>query len=105
MAEATKAEGASGASATEQTSVASAITAACREIIAPLVRADGGHLYLLSVTRDEVHIHLTGTCAGCPGAHTTRDKMIQPILQGVAPSVQLRLTTGWTVPDGASELV
>jgi Fe-S cluster biogenesis protein NfuA len=80
------------------------VTAAFRDIIAPLVRADGGHLYLLSVTRDEVHVHLTGTCAGCPGAHTTRDKMMQPILTLVAPNMQIRLTTGWAVPDGAKEL-
>ena len=83
---------------------ASAVTAAFRDIIAPLVRADGGHLYIISVTRDEVHVHLTGTCAGCPGAHTTRDRMMQPILSAVAPNMQIRLTTGWSVPDGAKEI-
>ena len=86
------------------TDTASVVTAALRDIIAPLVRADGGHLYLLSVSRDEVHVHLTGTCAGCPGASTTRDKMMAPILSSVAPNMQLRLTTGWSVPDGAKEL-
>ena len=96
-----KAGSGSSPHATDTTSV---VTAAFRDIIAPLVRADGGHLYLLSVTRDEVHVHLTGTCAGCPGASTTRDKMMQPILSSVAPNIQIRLTTGWSVPDGAKEL-
>ncbi len=93
-----------GGSSPNATDTASVVTAAFRDIIAPLVRADGGHLYLLSVTRDEVHVHLTGTCAGCPGAFTTRDKMMAPILSSVAPNMQIRLTTGWSVPDGAKEL-
>jgi Fe-S cluster biogenesis protein NfuA len=96
--------GGSSAGLTAAADASSAVTAAFRDIIAPLVRADGGHLYLLSVTRDEVHVHLTGTCAGCPGASTTRDKMMQPVLASVAPNMQIRLTTGWSVPDGAKEL-
>ena len=45
---------------------------ALSELAVPLVKADGGEVYLVSVTSDDVHVHLTGTCAGCPGASMTR---------------------------------
>ena len=76
----------------------------CREVLAPLVRADGGVLYLVSVAADDVYIHLSGTCSGCPGAHITRDKMLEPVLKTVLPKAKLRLTTGGRVPDGAEKI-
>ena len=50
----------------------------CREILAPLVHADGGEMYLVAVGTDEVHVHLAGTCAGCPGASLTRERLLEP---------------------------
>ena len=47
------------------------ILKSCRELVAPLVVADGGELYVVSVTPDDVHVHLAGACAGCPGAMLT----------------------------------
>jgi Fe-S cluster biogenesis protein NfuA len=76
----------------------------CREVLAPLVRADGGEMYVVRVTVDEIHIHLAGTCAGCPGASLTRDRVFEPALASVAPKTTLKLTTGWTVPDGAQKV-
>ncbi len=76
----------------------------CREVLAPLVRADGGILYLVEVGTDDVHIHLSGTCAGCPGANLTRDRMIEPAVRTVAPKAKVRVTTGWRVPAGAEEI-
>jgi Fe-S cluster biogenesis protein NfuA len=74
---------------------------ACREQLAPLVHADGGEIYLVAATPDDVHIHLSGTCAGCPGANMTRDRLVQPAVQALFPKAQVRVTTGWRVPDGA----
>lgn len=66
----------------------------CREILAPLVRVDGGELQLLRFDGDDVHIHLSAACAGCPGATLTADKVIQPALSSIAPAVRVVLTTG-----------
>ena len=76
----------------------------CREQIAALVRADGGELYVVSATAEDVHLHLAGTCAGCPGATMTRDRLLQPAVHAVLPKAQLRLTTGWRVPEGAQKI-
>src|SRR5687768_10730925 len=37
-----------------------AIAKVCREILAPMVRADGGEMYLVVASSDEIHLHLTG---------------------------------------------
>jgi Fe-S cluster biogenesis protein NfuA len=80
------------------------IVKVCREILAPLIHADGGELYLVSVGADEIHLHLAGTCAGCPGASLTRDRMLEPALAAVAPKLALKVTTGWIVPNGAEKI-
>jgi Fe-S cluster biogenesis protein NfuA len=76
----------------------------CREILAPLVQADGGEMYLVTIGPDEVHVHLAGTCAGCPGASLTRDRLLEPAFAGIVPKVSLKVTTGWIVPDGAQRV-
>jgi Fe-S cluster biogenesis protein NfuA len=76
----------------------------CREILAPLVQADGGEMYIVTIGPDEVHVHLAGTCAGCPGASLTRDRVLEPAFAGVAPKLTLKVTTGWIVPDGAEKV-
>lgn len=77
---------------------------ALAELAVPLVEADGGQLYLVSATVDDVHIHLTGTCAGCPGATMTRERLLQPTINGVVPKANVKVTTGWRVPDGAKKV-
>jgi Fe-S cluster biogenesis protein NfuA len=76
----------------------------CREIVAPLVTTDGGELYLVRFDGDDVHIHLAGTCAGCPGASITGDKVILPALRAAVPKVRLVVTTGIRVPEGATRI-
>ena len=77
---------------------------ACRDQLAPLVRADGGVLYVVAASTDDVHLHLAGTCAGCPGATMTRDRLISPAVKAILPKAQLRVTTGWRVPEGARKV-
>jgi len=74
---------------------------ALAEFVVALVRADGGEIYLVSATSDDVHLHLTGTCAGCPGATMTRERLLEPAVHGAAPKATVRVTTGWGVPEGA----
>ena len=76
----------------------------CREILAPLVHADGGEMFLVSVSADSVHIHLSGACSGCPGASVTRDKILAPILLAAAPKARLVVTTGLNAPPGATKI-
>lgn len=76
----------------------------CREVLAPLVRADGGVLYLVSSGPTAVHLHLAGTCAGCPGASTTQKAVLEPAVLRVFPKATLKVTTGFLLPEGAEEL-
>jgi Fe-S cluster biogenesis protein NfuA len=85
-------------------SVRETIAKLCREIIAPLIRTDGGEMYLVRFDGDEMHVHLSGTCAGCPGATITGDKVILPALSIAAPKLRLVLTTGINIPVGAEKL-
>jgi Fe-S cluster biogenesis protein NfuA len=74
----------------------------CTEVIAPLVRADGGELYLVAVEPDQLTLHLAGTCSGCPGAVLTTRGVIEPAVHAVAPSARVVVTNGSKVPEGAS---
>jgi Fe-S cluster biogenesis protein NfuA len=72
-----------------------------REVLAPLVKSDGGEMYLVRWDGDDVHVHLAGACAGCPGASMTSDNIILPAIRALAPKARVVLTTGFRVPDGA----
>ncbi len=74
----------------------------CKEVIAPLIRADGGELYLVAVEPDHLTLHLAGTCSGCPGAVLTTRGVIEPAVHAVAPSARVVVTNGSRVPEGAS---
>ena len=74
----------------------------CRDVIAPLIRADGGEVYVVAVEPDHLTLHLAGTCAGCPGATITVKQVIEPAVHAVAPSARLVVTSGIRIPDGAS---
>ena len=63
--------GSAGAASAADTGLLGSVTKALSEFVAALVKADGGELYLVSATPDDVHLHLAGTCAGCPGATMT----------------------------------
>jgi Fe-S cluster biogenesis protein NfuA len=81
-----------------------AVVKLCRDVLAPLVAADGGVMHIVKTTADEVHLHLTGTCAGCPGAALTRDAIITPAVRTVAPKARVVVTTGPRVPEGARRI-
>ncbi len=83
---------------------AEAVGKACRELLAALIEADGGRMFLVAASADDIHIHLAGTCAGCPGSSHTTSRVLAPTLERVLPKAKLRVTTGWTVPAGAVRL-
>jgi Fe-S cluster biogenesis protein NfuA len=53
---------------------------------------------------DEVAIHLTGTCSGCPGATLTARGVIEPAVRTVVKGAKVIVTTGMKIPDGAQRI-
>jgi Fe-S cluster biogenesis protein NfuA len=72
-----------------------------REVLAPIVKADGGEMYLVRWDGDDVHVHLAGACAGCPGSALTADSILLPAVRSLAPKARVVVTTGFRVPEGA----
>jgi Fe-S cluster biogenesis protein NfuA len=75
-----------------------------REVLAPLVKTDGGEMYLVRWDGDDVHLHLAGACAGCPGASMTADDVLAPAVRSIAPKARIVLTTGFRIPDGSKRI-
>ncbi len=76
-----------------------------REVLAPLVRADGGELYVVRAEDDAVSLHLGGRFAGCPGNALARRQIIEPAIRAVAPHAVVTVSSGAIVPKGAQRLV
>jgi len=79
----------------------SQLVSLCRDVLAPLLAADGGVLYVVQLEDDQVILHLGGTCSGCPGAPITSSSIIDPAIRSVAPSARLKITNGALLPEGA----
>ncbi len=86
------------------TATAEVVVKTCREVLAALIEADGGRMFLVAASAEDIHIHLAGTCAGCPGSALTASQILAPTLERVLPKAKLRVTTGWIVPVGALRL-
>jgi Fe-S cluster biogenesis protein NfuA len=74
----------------------------CEDILAPLIRADGGELFVVAIEADSISLHLAGKCSGCPGATLTSSAIIEPAIRAVAPSIRVVVTSGFQVPPGAA---
>ena len=79
------------------------IARALRDVIAPLVEADGGVLYVVA-RESGLHLHLAGACGGCPGARTTSQEVIEPALRAAGARGAIEVSSGWIVPDGAERI-
>jgi Fe-S cluster biogenesis protein NfuA len=75
-----------------------------REIVAPLVRADGGQIYLVSLGERSLVLHLTGRFSGCPGNTLAKRRVLEPLLATRFPDLKIEISTGPLLPTGA-ELV
>jgi len=75
-----------------------------REVLAPLVAADGGRLYVVRADADHVDIHLAGRFAGCPGNQVVTQRVIEPAIATVAPKAEVTVTWGRIVPQGAKQV-
>ena len=75
-----------------------------REVLAPMVAADGGRLYVIRADAERVDLHLAGRFAGCPGNQVATQRVIQPAIAAVAPRAELTVTWGRIVPTGAEQI-
>lgn len=75
-----------------------------REVVGPLVHADGGEIYLIQATDDAVVLHLAGRFAGCPGNTLAKRRVIEPAILAVAPGAQVTVTSGVIVPPNAQRV-
>jgi Fe-S cluster biogenesis protein NfuA len=75
-----------------------------KEVLAPMVAADGGRLYVIQANPKQVSLHLAGRFAGCPGNHVATQRVIQPLIAAVAPAAELTVTWGRLVPTGATRI-
>lgn len=75
-----------------------------REVLAPLVRADGGELYLVSVDDAGVSLHLSGRFSGCPGNTLARRRVLEPLIATAVPGAYVTMSTGPLVPKGAQKV-
>lgn len=75
-----------------------------REVLAPLVKADGGKLYVVEAADDRIRLHLGGRYSGCPGNTLATRRIIEPAIWAVSPNIVVTVTAGALIPKGA-ELV
>jgi Fe-S cluster biogenesis protein NfuA len=73
-----------------------------REVVAPLVHADGGRVYVVQAAEDAVSLHLTGRFSGCPGNTLATRRILEPALLAVAPKARVTITSGALLPRGAT---
>lgn len=76
-----------------------------RDVVAPLIQADQGALYVVAVEDDAVSLHLGGRYSGCPGNTLVRRRVIEPLIQAALPGVQVIVMSGAIVPPGAERIV
>ena len=76
--------------ADNRAAVQEALLEVLRTVVAPLVEADGGELYLVSAEGGQLRLHLAGTCCGCPGAEATSGEVITPAVLLTATMVLKR---------------
>jgi Fe-S cluster biogenesis protein NfuA/nitrite reductase/ring-hydroxylating ferredoxin subunit len=62
----------------------------------PYLHSHGGEVELLGVRDGVVHLHLRGTCDGCPSASTTLRLAIEDAIRAAAPEVE-RIDAGEAV--------
>lgn len=75
-----------------------------REVLSPLLAAEGASLYLVTAGDDAVHLHLGGTLSGSPATQVVTEHIVGPAIKKLAPKATLKVSSGYTVPEGAELL-
>ena len=74
------------------------------EVLVPLLEQDGGELYLVSVGKKEVKMHLAGSFSGSPATDLVVQRIVEPAVNAVIPKAKVTLSSGWRIPDGAERI-
>lgn len=75
-----------------------------REVLGPLVALEGGEIYIVSVGKKEVTLHLAGALSGSPASDAVTRRIVVPAVKAVLPKVKLLVTSGWQIPKGAEKV-
>ena len=71
------------------------------EVLGPLLKADGGKVFVVECSAETVSLHLTGRFSGCPGNTLIARRVIEPAVHAVAPGARVTVTSGAIIPAGA----
>lgn len=72
-----------------------------QRLVAPLVLADRGELYVIRLDREVIELHLRGRFSGCPGSPLAIREVLEPALRLAAPEASIRISSGEILPEGA----
>ena len=79
----------------------SELNARIAAVLAPLIEADQGELYMVPDPEERLHIHLAGQFSGCPGNTLVIRRLVRPLLRSADGSFNVKVTSGYLVPPGA----
>ncbi len=75
-----------------------------RQVLAPLVTADGGELYVFPNAAGDLCLHLAGKFSGCPGTALAAHEFIHRAFETVDPALQVTVTSGPLLPPQAERI-
>ena len=75
-----------------------------RDVLAPLIKADGGELYLAKAEPRAVTLHLAGKFSGCPGTSLAATEFVHQALHKADAALEVSVTSGPIIPQQAERL-
>jgi Fe-S cluster biogenesis protein NfuA len=84
----------------------SSLFSTLRDVLAPIIEADGGELYVfgLGEGNSPLRLHLGGRFAGCPGNSLVCEHIIRPTLEPLLGERAIEVSSGRLVPQGAERI-
>jgi Fe-S cluster biogenesis protein NfuA len=73
-------------------------------VLAPLIEADGGELYLVAIGKKEMRLHLGGSWSGSPACAIATERIVEPAVHAVAPKLKVHVSSGYKIPEGAERV-
>lgn len=80
------------------------LKSALEKVIAPMVESDEGELFLVEDSGKEVHLHLRGRFAGCPGNELVTEQLVRPLIHAIRPLAHVQVSSGAILPEGAVKI-
>ncbi len=84
----------------------SSLFSTLRDVLAPIIEADGGELYVFGPGEgtSPLRLHLAGRFAGCPGNSLVCEHIIRPTLEPLLGGRTVEVSSGRLVPPGAERV-